>query len=58
MLAEGTNQRLTAGQAENLRVILERTQNRPVEAHEALEVGQALLTFYETLADSTTGVNA
>lgn len=58
MLAEGTNQRLTAGQAENLRVILERAQNRPVEAHEALEVGQALLAFYETLADNTAGADA
>ena len=58
MLTEGTNQRLTVGQAENLRLILERTQNRPVEANEAQEVGQALLAFYETLADNTVGADA
>lgn len=55
MLAEGKNQKLTVDQTEDLRVILERGQSRPVESSEAIEVGQALLAFYEILADNLPG---
>ena len=55
MLAEGKYQKFSVGQTEVLRVILEREQNRSVEPSEANEVGQALLAFYEILADNSAG---
>jgi hypothetical protein len=53
MLAEGKNQKLTADQTESLRLILEHGQNRQVLPTEANEVGEALLTLYELLADDS-----
>lgn len=55
MLAEGKYQKLSVSQTEDLRVILEREQNRPVNPSEVIEVGQALLAFYEILADNAAG---
>jgi hypothetical protein len=53
MLAEGKNQKLTADQTESLRQILEHGQNRQVSPTEANEVGEALLTLYELLAEDS-----
>jgi hypothetical protein len=50
VISEGEN---TAEQnrVELLRLILEREQGRPVSVAEAAEVAEAMVSFYETLAD-------
>lgn len=40
---------------EKLRKILEEEQNRPASIEEAQEVGDDLITFYETLAEDKSG---
>ena len=40
-----------ADEIEKLRLILERSQKRPVAYDEALEVGESLLSYFKTLAE-------
>ena len=50
MSQEGIKQIDNSETIEALRLILECQQNRPVTYQEALDVGDSLITFYETLA--------
>lgn len=48
---EGTKRMEVTDRIEGLRLILERQQVKAVSREEALEIGDSLIAFYETLAD-------
>ena len=54
---EGKSQAIETERIEQLRLILENEQCRPITYDEALEVGESLVNFFEVLADSTLSAN-
>jgi hypothetical protein len=52
MSPEGKKQSVQDERVKSLRLILEREQGRPVSYDEALEVGDALVSFFGVLAES------
>ena len=53
MFLEGNNQESDHDRIEDLRLILEREQQRSISLAEAQEVGESLLAFFELLADDS-----
>lgn len=53
MSPEGNNQTSQTDKIEALRCILEREQTRTVSYEEAQEVGEALICFFEVMADDS-----
>lgn len=51
MSTEGNKQVSNDDRTEQLRVILEQQQGRAVTQEEALEIGESLMTFFETLGE-------
>jgi hypothetical protein len=51
MFKEGIRQSAQDERVESLRLILERSQCRPVAYEEARELGESLISFYEVLAE-------
>lgn len=55
MNAEGSEHMTENDRVEQLRVILERQQAKPVTREEASEIGQSLLIFFQVLGETANG---